>query len=341
MAGKQAAEAEEPIGSQEGSRWINKRPSGEEVAAWFRENVTIHEGLNPADYVGGVVLIGATEKLKVVKRAQGGTTQIVEEDRYTWTPYAKVETRVKYFWDLMALHDDWVGVIEPVEVAQLEDPGVYNRNLPPGFYRLPMQLKETGQFAHYVGCSMRVVIYRAQGLEWRSRGTGVLPTDREPTERELQVYLHLQQDVLRGIPVASYPPATKMIPTLDRYGKEDPYALMKAETGAVGRALGMAGMLVIPGSGIATAEDMNEVVATGVGVGEQAALPPDAPLPKEADEAEVREKIQADLAAMQTSNPEGYERVAKWAAERKIDLVAPKETQLRGLVLQIKRVSGA
>ncbi len=340
MAGKQAGQAEEPIGFQEGSRWINKRPSGEEVADWFKGNVTIHEGLQASDYVGGIVLIGATEKLKVVKRAQGGTTQIVEEDRYTWTPYAKVETRVKYFWDLMALHDDWVGVIEPVDVAQLGDPGVYNLNLPPGFYRLPMQLKETGQFAHYVGCSMRVVIYRADTVVWSPRGEAELPKDRDPTERELQVYQYLHLEVLRGIPVASFPPATKMIPTLDRYGKEDPYALMKAETGAVGRALGMAGMLVPPGSGIATAEDMNEVVATGVGVGAQAALPSDAPLPKEADEAEVREKIQGDLAAMQTANPEGYERIAKWAAERKIDLVAPKETQLRGLVLQIKRVSG-
>lgn len=339
MAGK---EAEAPIGSQEGSRWINKRPSGEEVAAWFRENVTIHEGLDPADYVGGVVLIGANEKLNVAKRASGGSIQIVEENRYTWTPYAKVETRVKYFWDLMAKNPEWVGAIEPVEVAQLTDPGVYNVNLPPGFYRLPMQLKETGQFAHYVACSMRVVIYRADSVEYAPRGSWPhldFVDKPPPTERELQVAQYLRTEVLRGLPVAMFPPATKMIPTLDRYGKEDPYALMKAETGAVGRALGMAGMLVIPGSGIATAEDMNEVVATGVGVGEQAALPPDAPLPKEADEAEVREKIQADLAAMQTENVEGYAKLEKWAAERKVDLANPKDTQLRGLTLQIKRMN--
>jgi len=36
----------------------------------------------------------------------------------------------------------------------------------------------------------------------------------------------------------------------------DPDALMKAETGAVARALGMLGMLTLPTSGIATAEDI-------------------------------------------------------------------------------------
>lgn len=336
------------IGHQEGSRWINRRPTGEEVAEWFAANVKIHEGLDPADYVGGIVLIGGTEKMKVAKQAQGGSLQIVEEERLAYTPYAKVETRVKYFWDLMALKsDEWVGVIEPVQMAQLEEPGLVNRNLPPGFYRVPVR-KPDDSFVHYVGCSMRVVIYKAGTVEWKPRGVwpsgsgvwsgGGSPPD--PTERELQVARHLREEVLRGIPVAIYPPATKMVSTLTQFGKDDPFSLMKAETGAVGRALGMAGMLVIPGSGIATAEDMHEAQAgaSGVGVGEQATL--DAPLPPQVEEVDVRDQIKEKLVTLQSTNTEGYERVAAWAKERKLDLDNPKETQLRGLLLQLQRALG-
>lgn len=37
-------------------------------------------------------------------------------------------------------------------------------------------------------------------------------------------------------------------------------AIMKAETGALARGLGQIGILCLPGSGVATAEDMNEVI---------------------------------------------------------------------------------
>jgi hypothetical protein len=46
------------------------------------------------------------------------------------------------------------------------------------------------------------------------------------------------------------------------YFVPDVNAMMKAETGSLARALGMMGMLSLPGSGIATAEDMNEYLAS-------------------------------------------------------------------------------
>lgn len=324
--------ADNIAGHQEGSRWINRRPTGQEVADWFNANVSIHEGLDPADYVGGVVLIGSTDKQKVAKQAAGGSIQFVDEERYAWTPYAKVETRVKYFWDLMGLHDDWVGVIEPVETAQLDTAGVYNLNMPPGFYRLPVA-KEDGKFVHYIGCAMRVRILRADSLEPRTRMRTTVDLAGGRIEEEV-AYQH-------GIPVADFPPATKVVAVHGNYGKEDPFAPMKAETGAVGRALGMAGMLVIPGSGIATAEDMHEAAAGpgGVALGEEAPLPSE-PVPVD-QEADAREHVQAKIADLQSTNPEGYERLAAWAKERKVDLERPKDTQLRGVALQVDRITGA
>lgn len=317
------------VGYQEGSRWFNVRPTGDEVASWFKGNVKIHEGLDAADYVSGVVMIGGKETIKVSKVAQGGSLQIVDEERLAFTPYAKIETRVKYFWDLMAKRPEVVGAIETVDMARLDTAGVYNLNMPPGFYRTPWQLLD-GKFAHYVGCSMRVALYKADTLEWVTRDIVRKAADGSTEVEEIPW--------LRGTPVALYPPATKMIATLGKHG-EDPFSMMKAETGAIGRALGMAGMLVIPGSGIATAEDMHEAQAgaSGVGLGESAQIP-DTPLPANEPEVEVRDRIKEKIVGLQSTNSEAYEKLASWAEERKIDLDNPKETQLRGLLLQLERL---
>jgi hypothetical protein len=40
-------QADDGVGYQEGSRWVNKRPSGDEVAAWFKANAPMHEGMDP------------------------------------------------------------------------------------------------------------------------------------------------------------------------------------------------------------------------------------------------------------------------------------------------------
>ena len=332
-------------GFREGSRWINKRPDGEEVAAWFKENVRIHQGLDPAQYVSGITLIGGQEKLKEAREAANGTVQFVDVQRYAWTPYAKVETRVAYFWDLMALDDDIIGAIEPVEQQRLDASGVYNLNLPAGMYRLPIATG-VNEFVHYVGATMQVKVYKAGTLEWAHRVRKIYDQQIvDGTPRSVQVD-EVIEEYLRGIPVAIYPPATKQIATLGRNEEEDPFALMKAETGAVGRALGMAGMLVIPGSGIATAEDMHEAQAGAGGSAIKGPAEPPPVTPEPAATPEEVEKatdvrIQEKIAQLQSTSQEGYDRLVAWAAEKKIDLDKPRGTQLRGLELQVDRILGS
>lgn len=317
------AQADE-IGFQEGSRWINKRPSGTEVADWFKGNVELHEGLKPEKYVTGVTLIGANEKIKEVRRNANDQDVQVEIQRYTWTPYAKVETRVAYFWDLMALHPEWLGQIAPVEVPRTTDQGVYNANLPAGFFRLPIPLND-GQFAIFLCCSMRCRVLDRSTVE-------KVHTVRQITDADGSVIEERQRHGYDGVPVFEFPPAVKMIAQLGRYGADE-FSLMKAETGAVGRALGMAGMLVIPGSGIATAEDMQEVPQHAANP-EEATLPP-AEEPKAP--VDVEEVVQAGIARLQSEAPLLYDELAAWAAEKKIDLMTIKDTQLRGVLAQVER----
>lgn len=345
MAGRQTAPAgpQTPTlaeGSREGNRWINARPSGEDVAAWFAQAVRVHDGLDHAHYVGGITLIGGSERLKQAQVAGNGQTVLVDVERYVWTPYIKVETRVRYFWDMIELDDDIVGAIEPVEHARLGDAGVYNRNLPPGFFRLPVALGPN-EFVHFIGCTMRVVTYRANTLEWATRVRKIYDSQIvEGTPRQVQVD-EIIEDYLRGIPVAMYPPATKQIASVSKNEEADPFAVMKAETGAVGRALGMAGVLVLPGSGIATAEDMHEAI-DGARGGTVKGAPEPPPVAEQADpakvEADTRERIQGKIATLQSVSQEGYDRLAAWAGEKKIDLSDPRDTQLRGLELQLDRL---
>jgi hypothetical protein len=143
-------------------------------------------------------------------------------------------------------------------------------------------------------------------------------------------------------------PATKVVPVV-AWEKVDPFAIMKAETGAVGRALGMAGMLVIPGSGIATAEDVQEAeqlpgrAMTGTSAPETsdgalpevegaeeaqepAALPeppadaPPAEQPPAANQEDLdaasddrlRELVERDLLALKNEHPEAYATMKTW-----------------------------
>ncbi len=56
-----------------------------------------------------------------------------------------------------------------------------------------------------------------------------------------------------GHDIHYYPPEAKTVPLVNRWGGVDADAMAKASTGAIGRALGVAGMLVLPGTGVATA----------------------------------------------------------------------------------------
>lgn len=278
--------AQQAQGHQEGSRWINKRPRGKEVADWFINNAPMHPGMDPARYVTGVVLIPAKEKLL------GGGEQ------HVYVPYVKVETRVAYFWDYVATLEECTGAIEPADVPRVAEQGVYNMNLPPGFFRMPVQ-DQQGKFVHFLCCSQRVRI-----------------TKRTPEG---------------GDTIMAPATGTKMVSLLSRFGVDE-NAIMKAETGAVGRALGMAGMLVLPGSGVATAEDMQEMLASQGSVGVDAQLPPAAQ-----PDDEVRQRIATLSEQLQADHPGRFEEVLAWAREKKIDTGDIKPHQLRGVLRALER----
>lgn len=204
-----------PRRGREGSRWYNERPSGEEVAAWFR-TVKLHDGMEHADFVSGITLIQQAEARQTIVGYRGdGTPESVPVEEIVFTPYPRVETRVSYFWSLCELRG-WTGRIEPVDIDSID------RGLPPGYFRLSLP-SANGKDVPLVGRAVIVSINDA-----------------------------------RGFSIGTYPSETKLVPLL-RNGLVDADAFAKASTGAIGRALGAAGMLVIPGSGVATADDMREL----------------------------------------------------------------------------------
>lgn len=317
----EAAEVERRIG-QEGSRWFNAMPSGEELASWFGENVDLHDGLEASDYVQGVTLIPGTEKSKTVIGWKDNAPVIETVENLVFTPYAKVETRVKYFHDLMAKHDDWLGVIEPVP------PKSSPATLPPGFFRYAVQTNDGT--VNYVCCSMKVTIFEKDSIEWREFRN----TDTGSIER-----------VRTGKVLLDAAPATKMIATMRRFGPDE-FALMKAETGAVGRALGMAGMLVIPGTGIATAEDMQEaqgLEGSGGQVEPEQVKPPveaqPAAPPSEEAITELRQRAIHIIGLLKAEFPPEFEEFKAWAASRQIGEVAKVEDVrvLEGLIRKADR----
>jgi hypothetical protein len=277
-----------------------------------------------ADYVGGVVLIPATEKTKTVTGFEGASPVIEEIENLVLTPYIRVETRLKYFHDLCA-EEEWQGFIEPAKIEK-QDP-----KLPPGFFRYAVATGE-GREARYLACSMQVTIFERASLEEK-----VILLDKRTGE----------QGVVRtGKIVLAAPAGTKAVPTV-RPGRNstvyaDDNAVMKAETGAIGRALGMAGMLVIPGSGIATAEDVQESRAAEV----SGPTPDSAELPAEPGTAAIigdpgagpdtderqREEIVRILAALEEEFPDAAKHFKAWAEEKKYgrlsETVSP---QLRGM----------
>jgi hypothetical protein len=324
MADAVDATLERRIG-QEGSRWYNAPPTGAELAKWFEENVPLHDGLVPKPYVPGVTMIPATEKAKTVTGWQGNTPIIQQIENLVFVPYAKVETRVKYFHDLMAKHDDWLGVIEPVATEKQV------ATLPKGFFRFQVQTDKG--VVNYVCCTMKVTVFDRESVTVKER--------LNPKTGELERWRD-------GKTIIDSAPATKMIATLDRWGADD-YSLMKAETGAVGRALGMAGMLVIPGTGIATAEDMQEASAAEgrstpalpEETGEAAQAPPVTTQEAADREAltDARQEAVLLLNTIKEEFPPLFEGFLEWAKERKIGEVGKLDDLriLRGIVTKAER----
>lgn len=284
--------------AREGSRWIGAPPSADEFADWFMKSVRIHDGLDPGNYVGGITLIPAKEKRQVEER-RGQQVVFVDQYRMTYTPYAKVETRIAYFWDL-CMDRGWVGEIAPLippnAMTQIQEATIGEP-----FYLMP-SLREDGRIGYQRACTMRV---RAYDPDRGGRHGGV---------------------------VMMPPGGTKVGPF-----SSDMNSALRVETGAVGRALGMAGILVIPGSGVATAEDMQELAGQTDRLDEQEpSLPPPAngeataagDLQAEADVLRLR--IESDFPGL-------ADELELWAQERKIDLNEPKPTQLRALVKQMEK----
>jgi hypothetical protein len=274
---------------QEGARWRHRRPSGEAVAAWFATQ-PLDEGMDHEDYVGGVVLIPGGEKVKYP--TDKGS---VERYEIVFVPYMQIGTRVAYFRRL-AEHRGLIPWIGPAEVPRSSNPAshYFNANMPAGLW-WHVVVGGGGDIVRYLCASYVVRMYREQ--DYGRLIAGQLP-----------------MPVLEGS-------GTKQVS-----GGVDPNGLMKAQTGAIGRALGVAGILVV-GTGIATAEDMAEYSgdASSAPGPDAAQLPPTAVpagrAPAPVDPAQALEALQAQAMALQVrmteENPAAWHAFTAWWVERR------------------------
>lgn len=316
-------------------------PTEDEVKEWFKSQ-PIHPGMGHEPYYGGIVVIPATEKIKQTMQRQGsGETYVREVEQAVFTPYVKVDTRIAYFRDYVRKlngdqeRGDFIGVIEPVEQRIISDPNsaYYNANLPAGFSVHAVRVNAT-EVNRYFIATFRVAIYERQSYASRVRG-------EKPTP------------ILQGT-------GSKQTPISKKY--PDDNAVMKAETGAIGRALGVAGILVV-GTGVATAEDVQEAMSAPVGAGgtpEAPALPADVSLPADEavapegadpgaaeveqapspqdEDASMRETALALQAEMERDYPEVWAVYRAWWVEMKFgplsELSGPA---LKGAVTKLER----
>lgn len=292
---------------KEGNRWFNERPSAEDVTTWFAEAVKLPEGLSHDNYIGGVVLIPGKEKANEPMgfNEKTGVPIWTEVENLVFTPYVKVETRVQYWTDLLAANaDEWLGVIEPVAPQ-----GGAIEGLPPGFARLRVKGGEKGE-TPYVLCTMKATVFdrkTVQVKEYRNTETGEI--------------VHRYY----GPTIIDAAPATKQVPMLGRWGPDDS-AIMKAQTGAIGRALGMAGMLIVPGTGVATAEDMRELAyqqAEPVAAREEAPPSVEGRAGKDASAEPTQEELVAMasglIVRLQATDEAVYTAFLAWCKERKFN----------------------
>lgn len=344
-----------PQAVRAGSRWYDAPPDEDEIRDWFRSQ-PLHDGMDHNRYVSGIVIIPATEKVKLTQYKQNGEPFTVERERAVFTPYVKVDMRIAYFWDLIrtmngmwradqsdpqsADHHHYIGVIEPVPVKKIDDnkSPFFNGHLPDGYFLYPVRNNtNTESINRYIGCRWRVAIY-----ERESYAESVKGRDNPP--------------IIQGI-------GTKQ--TLQSKTYADDNALMKSETSAIGRALGVAGILVV-GTGVATAEDMQEAQAPSgaeaAGTAQPVTLPPVvAPQGIPDDEQPTAEMVAADvgqdavtpqedddrlrLRAQQLSQsfrqafPEEFELYKAWWAERYEDttLMQLSGPALKGAVRKLER----
>jgi hypothetical protein len=271
--------------AQEGARWRWHRPTGEQVATWFAQQ-PLDDGMEHTDYIGGVVLIPQSEKVRYT-RPDGGTAERYEQ---VYTPYVQIGTRVGYARRL-AEHRGLIYHTEAAEVPRSTNPQspYFNGNMAPGLW-WHIVGGEDGKSLRYLCATTNVGLYDPQTYAAKLRKEPVMP-------------------VIGG-------QGTKQVG-----GGPDPNQIAKAQTGAIGRALGVAGILVI-GTGIATAEDMMELPGYGsTPVGpEQAQLPTLSELPPvdaSAQLDQLRSRALALQVQMQETAPEAWKEFVAWWQERK------------------------
>jgi hypothetical protein len=340
----------EPVRGREGARWINERPTAEEFGEWFGKNVKLDPALEPEDYVGGIVLIPAVEKARIVSgyNQQSGGAIIDEREQLVFVPYGKVETRIAYYWDLLAAHPDWVGEItyvqttrpsvEPIatkeqvlhgeqmidrETSRVPAVAQIVEQLPDGFFLMSVPVGTS--FTHFLCCTIEITIKDDTGkLLRKGRGTKMVALTRSGR-------------------------------SADRVWADE-NSIMKAETGALGRALGVAGVFVIPGSGVATAEDMLELNQAPAAAQEQApateaATPP--PVEREASQVTTSVEVAQDertklvtharelLQVATEEYPDVIEKFREWGAQRKPrvrDLNALGDPELKGAIKRLEKL---
>lgn len=303
--------------SQIGGRWLNERPTPEEFAEWFG-SVRLHDGMEHSRYIGGVTLVSAREKIDVAEQGRNGQVVISKRDQLVYVPYPKVETRVAYFWDLMLLNTDrWVGEISAVPVRKQPKGSAYDSSegLPPGFFY--SAAKTSKGVTVFVNCSMQAVVWERESYARKVAGTDPVP-------------------ILRGT-------GTKQVPLLRYEDRADENGLMKAETGAVGRALGMIGMLTLPGSGVSSADDMAEAKAqegrSVAAVPETSEPPTSNPARQvEKEEDEMRARATVLASQLKSDHPEAFEMTQEWAKERNFTRIADLSgPALKGFVRKLEK----
>jgi hypothetical protein len=260
---------------QEGGRWRFHKPSSEQVANWFKTQ-PLDEGMEHDHYVGGVVLIPNTEKVKY--QTERGTT---ERHEMVWTAYMQIGTRIGY-WRRLAELRGLVPVIRPAAVPRSSAAGspYFNANMPEGFW-YHTATTDQGSLVRYLCCTMVAEMYEPQSFADRLKGREAMP-------------------VLQGVG------------TKQGSAGSDPNALMRLQTSAIGRALGAAGILVI-GTGVATADDMSEPTAFGTPTPEpQLPATPETAVTA----VSLRERVSALSQELQGKNPQQSALVQAWYRER-------------------------
>lgn len=288
-----------------GSRWLHIEPSPQDVREWF-DKQPLHDGMTHDRYASGVVLIPAAEKYWHREPKPGNPEEGIDIESYrkTWTPYVSVSTRVNYFHDYVRLLNG--GRID----------GPFKGRIRP----VRQCLIEEGPLAN-VHLPKGFSLYAVQ------QGGALVPY--VVCTMRVQIIERRSKEVLIGAEDSRQIPAG------------DQHAIAKARTSAVGRALGLAGMLVI-GTGVASAEEAQDAVErTGaLPAYQQAQLPGDVADTTQTalTEADLRGRVRTLYAELSEAHEGATGAFNSWYGERKF---GPMDSlgmdELRTVVKKLER----